>query len=363
MQPNEGPKSDSIHIDVPQQGIDRMVDREGVIKFLQDEKDFFASIGPLLNENIQFARQGFGNLQSLARNAEQFLTRTQQQIGEHNKYDLLAEYLGFARSMTVIVGQGAIGERIKQLQDKNRREEAKWILAIYSSEWFAENLAELAALRSLVLGSPTLTAATDLISAATARSEATESMKRSEESAAGLKKFIEEKTSLIIELERLYREKLIIEGPAKYWADVAVSRTRAWRLWLSLFAALVVVPVMLIVTFWNDFGSVVQRFTSSSNGPISIAGVAALTIPALLYGWLLKNVSRMFIHHLNGADDAAHRRALCITYLGLAENPKLEIAAQDRALILNALFRPAPHQGLEEGPPSGLLDLIKPKSA
>jgi hypothetical protein len=71
----------------------------------------------------------------------------------------------------------------------------------------------------------------------------------------------------------------------------------------------------------------------------------------------------MFIHHLNGADDAAHRRALCITYLGLAENPKLRIADQDRALILNALFRPIPSQGLEEGPPSGLLDLIKPKSA
>jgi hypothetical protein len=234
-------------------------------------------------------------------------------------------------------------------------------VAIYSAAWFES--AELAAFRAVVLGNPAIIAATDLIASAAARTEATASKRQSEAAAAGLKKFIEEKTSLIAELERLYREKLIVEEPAKYWAMVAASRTRAWRAWLSLFAVLVILPVVLIVLSWKDFAGVVKDFASPSNGPISLAGVAALTIPALLYGWLLKNVSRMFIHHLNGADDAAHRRALCVTYLGLAENPKLEIAAQDRALILNALFRPAPHQGLEEGPPSGLLDLIKPKSS
>jgi len=92
-----------------------------------------------------------------------------------------------------------------------------------------------------------------------------------------------------------------------------------------------------------------------------LAGVAAVTIPALLYAWLLKNVGRVFIQNLSLADDAAHRRALVLTYLGLAENPKLEIKDQERALILNALFRPVPPHTGDDGPPSGLLELIKGK--
>jgi hypothetical protein len=87
-----------------------------------------------------------------------------------------------------------------------------------------------------------------------------------------------------------------------------------------------------------------------------------ITIPALFYAWFLKNVSRMFVQNLTLADDAAHRRALAITYLGLAENPKLSISEQDRALILNALFRPILGQSSDEGPPAGLLELIKGKS-
>jgi hypothetical protein len=345
---------------IPQQGIDKILDQDGAIIFFQDELSFFASIGPLLGENIQLAGRGLGNLQSLSRNAEQFLTRTRDQIKD-NKRDLLEQYLGYARSLRVVVGQGVIGARITELHSGNRKEEAKWLMAIYSTEWF--DTPELAALRAVVLGNPATIAAIDLIGAKTAINEATESRNQSASAATRLNQFVEDKTSVISDLESLYRQKLVIEEPAKFWAGVAQSRTWAWRIWLAIFAALVVVPVCLIIWFWQDFGNFVLHLTSSSNGPISLAGVAALSIPAFLYGWLLKNVSRMFIHHLNGADDAAHRRALCITYLGLAENPKLQITEQDRALILNALFRPIASQGLEEGPPTGLLDLIKPKSA
>jgi hypothetical protein len=93
----------------------------------------------------------------------------------------------------------------------------------------------------------------------------------------------------------------------------------------------------------------------------SLSGIAAVSVPALFYAWLLKNVSRVFIQNLNLADDAQHRQALALTYLGLAANPNLGVAEKDRVLILNAMFRPIPNQLAEDGPPAGLMELIRKK--
>jgi hypothetical protein len=124
-----------------------------------------------------------------------------------------------------------------------------------------------------------------------------------------------------------------------------------------VFTVLVVAPLGVVIWKWDIFSGAIGHL--ASGGTFSLSSVAAVTIPALLYAWLLKNVSRMFIHNLNLADDAAHRKSLAITYLGLSANPKLSISDADRALVLNALFRPTPSQSLDEGPPSGLLELIR----
>jgi hypothetical protein len=82
-------------------------------------------------------------------------------------------------------------------------------------------------------------------------------------------------------------------------------------------------------------------------------------VPALFYAWLLKNISRVFIQNLNLADDADHRRSLALTYMGLLQDEKRPTTDQDRAIVLNALFRPIPPHTGDEGPPSGLIELIK----
>jgi Family of unknown function (DUF6161) len=156
---------------------------------------------------------------------------------------------------------------------------------------------------------------------------------------------------------------LILEEPARFWENTAISKTRLWQAWLLIFAALVILPVGVGLYKWDVFAEAVSRITSPNSSAFSLAGLAAITVPALFYAWLLKNVSRVFIQNLNLADDASHRRALAITYLGLSENPKLSISDADRALVLNALFRPIPPHSTDEGPPSGLMDLIRGKSS
>lgn len=59
--------------------------------------------------------------------------------------------------------------------------------------------------------------------------------------------------------------------------------------------------------------------------------------------------------NLNLADDAAHRKSLALTYMGLLQDEKHPASDQDRAIILNALFRPIPPQTNDEGPPAGLI--------
>jgi hypothetical protein len=162
-------------------------------------------------------------------------------------------------------------------------------------------------------------------------------------------------------LEELYRKKLVIEEPANSWRRVARVKRSAWQIWLLIFAGLVIGPIVAVIYFWDSFASAISHLTTTGT-TISFAGVAAVSLPALLYAWLLKNVSRVFIQTLNLADDAAHRRALAVTYLGLAENPKIELLEAERAIVLNALFRPIPTQPGDEGPPAGLIDLIRGKS-
>lgn len=116
---------------------------------------------------------------------------------------------------------------------------------------------------------------------------------------------------------------------------------------------------MSALYYWGSVSEAIVKLTASTNGGISISGLAAISIPALFYAWLLKNISRVFIQNLNLADDAAHRRSLALTYMGLLRDERHPATDQDRAIILNALFRPIPPQNSDEGPPAGLIDLIK----
>jgi hypothetical protein len=116
--------------------------------------------------------------------------------------------------------------------------------------------------------------------------------------------------------------------------------------------------VLFGLVWWEGIAGTITRVTTSG-GNISLGGVAAVSVPAVLYLWVLKNISRIFQQRLMLADDAGHRRLLTMTYLGLAKEPRLSITDNDRALILNALFRPIPPHAGDDGPPAGLLDLIK----
>ena len=201
----------------------------------------------------------------------------------------------------------------------------------------------------------------DLVNASQASKASQEARDASRASADNLEEFIAEKKSLFSSLEYLYRRQLTLQEPAVSWEKIAQSKTRVWGSWLFIFALMVIAPILAALISWEQVSTAVSKVTSAPSGGFSISGVAVITVPALFYAWLLKNISRVFIQNLNLADDAAHRKSLALTYMGLLQDEKHPTSDQERAIILNALFRPIPPQTNDEGPPAGLIDLIQKK--
>lgn len=259
------------------------------------------------------------------------------------------------------MAHGRFGDLVQSKLKSGEKETARWIIYVLSSAWAStsQNPAQ-APYRAVLFASPSNDSFGDITSAIDALRVARSAQSSIEDSRSQLEAFIKNKTDLFDHLEDIYRNKLTLEEPAISWKRIANRKTAAWTIWLGIFAALVVSPIAAVAFHWGAVSDAVSKLTApTSNGSFSLVGLAVITIPALLYGWLLKNVSRVFIQNLNLADDAAHRRSLALTYMGLLQNEKHPATDQDRAIILNALFRPIPPQTADEGPPAGVVDLIK----
>lgn len=345
-------------IHVPEQGVSKKFSMQEALEFFDNELEFYSEIQGVMAGNLSFAGN---NLGSRARHYEMAMKqiRSAKDAVQKDNEKGLASYIHAARSLEHIIGAGTIGQHVNKLRSQNRDVECRWLFTVYSPPGQDQHNDYVVPFRALAHGISANSGAADIFSAREQRKSAESAANIAASLQAEFDNFVKEKTSLLGELEDLYRKKLVIDEPALSWRKVADAKRRSWRMWLGFFAVLVLAPVFAAITFWQPFAAAVSQITTANGGAISLAGVAAISVPALLYAWLLKNVSRVFIQNLNLDDDAAHRRALAVTYLGLAENPKITLQETERAIILNALFRPIPPHGGDDGPPSGLVELIR----
>ncbi|MGM4870675.1 DUF6161 domain-containing protein [Bradyrhizobium sp. 956_D2_N1_5] len=352
-------------LSIPSQGVSLNIpDAAALETFLREESSYFAELGSLLSGNINMANTNYGNPQ-IQEGASRAFDEMLREIkgGEFQSFE---NYVTSARELRVLIGRGQAGQQIKVLSKGNNgslQQQARWMAYIFCADWSVNNAADqlLSPFRAAFAANPLTQAYGDLISTTEAMRQASTAVEVSENAKRELEEFIQEKTEVFGRLEQLYRTKLTLDEPALTWKKIAERKTKVWGVWLIVFACLVAGPLLLTVAFWPSISKNVHELTVGANGAFSIAGLATITVPALLYAWLLKNVSRIFIQNLNLADDAAHRQSLALTYMGLLQDEKHPASDQDRAIILNALFRPIPPQTADEGPPSGVIDLIRNK--
>ncbi len=135
------------------------------------------------------------------------------------------------------------------------------------------------------------------------------------------------------ELEALYREKLRLEAPAKYWADRASALGRQGKGWarlLVLFSLLL--SVAAGVFFW-------EWLTNKSEIPFglhSLQGVALFGASAAAAVFLVRVLSRLTFSSYHLQRDAEEREQLSHLYLSLINEGALDTKSRD--IVLQALF-------------------------
>ncbi|TRL38014.1 DUF6161 domain-containing protein [Rhizobium straminoryzae] len=88
----------------------------------------------------------------------------------------------------------------------------------------------------------------------------------------------------------------------------------------------------------------------------AISRLVVVTLPILLYVWVVRLVVRFNSRSLLLLDDARQRHTMMDTYFHLIE--KQAAVKEDRALMLAALFRPSPGQGPDNVEPPNFTELM-----
>lgn len=156
-------------------------------------------------------------------------------------------------------------------------------------------------------------------------------------------------------MEDKFLKDMALRGPVAYWDQRARSGKRvAWG-WLAGF----VVSAAIIFGVVIEFGPGLLTLLKDKNEQISLAAVPLLLAALLPLLWVLRHMARMFADNIADARDAAQRAALTSTYLALSTQEKVDFTNEERAIIMQALFRPSPAQPTEDGVPLPLLEILK----
>ncbi|MBM7324818.1 hypothetical protein JS562_17145 [Agrobacterium sp. S2] len=329
---------------------------------------------------VEYERAFWDDKGSLDRDLQTGVSRYQVKIVQHYRdrwtrvlsdctedppnYSSLDDAIAKAQEMQIVLGHGVVGKNVDELIRRDETETAQRLVLVFSEggELLADSSplrSEFAALRSVLKFNPRLGSETRLHTIASVLSRVEDVEDRIGSLKSNLDEFVETRRSEIDDLANLYRTKLLLEGPAEHWASVARSSMRTVWVTLAIFSVMLAIPAYVVSVNWPSISAYLDKTIEASKGGFSLASVVVFTIPILAYGWLLKHISRIFTQALSITADASHRKVMAVTFLGLAQNKSLSISEQDRALILNALFRPIATASQDEGPPAGLLDLIK----
>lgn len=89
----------------------------------------------------------------------------------------------------------------------------------------------------------------------------------------------------------------------------------------------------------------------------SLNRLLVIAAPLVLYLWMVRIIVRLNMHSLVLADDAHQRRTIMDTYIHMIE--KQIAQREDRALLLNAIFRPPPGQVNDSVEPPNFAELLE----
>jgi hypothetical protein len=110
----------------------------------------------------------------------------------------------------------------------------------------------------------------------------------------------------------------------------------------------------------NEGGQVVTLiyWESVDLAKVLLPAAPFILVSAIPIFWLLRHVSRMFVDNLSDSRDASLRAAMTETFLSLANTPEAKIGDPERAIFLQALYRPGASQQADDSVPHPLVDVL-----
>jgi len=151
----------------------------------------------------------------------------------------------------------------------------------------------------------------------------------------GFDVFFKNSSDSIKNNEDLYREKLRLEAPAKYWKDRAEKLKKEgdkhlnWLIWISVIAASLLFTLLILLG--------TEYFNESFNNNVKGIkwSIILITIVSLL-AFSIKILSKMTFSAFHLSRDAEEREQLTHFYLALKKDTTIE--PEERQLILQSLF-------------------------
>ncbi|MDA4844779.1 DUF6161 domain-containing protein [Hoeflea poritis] len=163
-------------------------------------------------------------------------------------------------------------------------------------------------------------------------------------------------------------EKVNLNEARNLWHKREGQYKSALRLSIILLALSFITFVVFIAFFYQQIWGILLRIeteaiTAAGDGSGQIAAtisaigrIAIIGAPFGLYIWMVRLLVRFYTRSLVLLDDARQRLTTMDTYLHLiAENAAEH---QDRAILLEALFRRAPGQGPDTTEPASMVDMM-----
>lgn len=143
----------------------------------------------------------------------------------------------------------------------------------------------------------------------------------------------EEANSRLDDMEKLYREKLRLEEPARYWETLDTDYKKKGTKWLIISGILALAIVAGLITILLLAPEV---FSDENHWFDNLKNSAIITVVASVAIYMLRLTVKMGTSSYHLSRDAKERNNLSYFYLALIE--KGAVSDKERALILNALF-------------------------
>jgi hypothetical protein len=153
------------------------------------------------------------------------------------------------------------------------------------------------------------------------------------------------------------REDGVFAEARTLWPRKALHHTASYSIGFLVMAASVIFLALAISHYGAGFWESLPK--NEKTGEYTYLAGLVVGITWLAFAWIFRVISRFVLENFTLASDARQRQIILETFLSLVGTAEAKMNEGERALILSALFRPAPGQGADAPARSALLELAR----